>query len=117
MAARVLMRRRTGPPFTSPPFTTDPLPNPLHSIPPTGDSSEIAQMTDEAGGDANELDSDSDFDDGDNVIARGYPRNLDHLERHGFRPVWTHWAGYSGEIPDDIGEYLDENGECSESSC
>lgn len=61
-------------------------------------------------------DSDSDWDYGDEVIARGYPRKHNNLERHGFRPVWTQWEGYPGEIPADIGEYLDENGKCGESS-
>lgn len=108
-------------------FTTDPLPNPLINIPPTelersGDSSQIAQMTEAANqtpasADGDELDTstDSDFDEGDEVIARGYPRNHANLEKHGFRPVWTHWAGYPGEIPDDIREYLDEHGKRGDS--
>jgi len=57
------------------------------------------------------MNSDSDWDDGDEVIARGYPRKYEHLEKHGFRPVWTMWDGYPGEIPEDIREYLDEDGQ------
>ncbi|OQD78441.1 hypothetical protein PENDEC_c001G01312 [Penicillium decumbens] len=70
--------------------------------------------TQPAGDDEDELNvsSDSDLDDGDEVIARRYPRNHLHLEQHGFRPVWTPWEGYPGEIPADIREYLDEDGTC-----
>lgn len=38
------------------------------------------------------------------------PRDERDLEKHGFRPVWTSWDRYPGEMPDDIKEFLDENG-------
>lgn len=57
---------------------------------------------------------DSDLEDGDRVIARGWPRNHDNLVKHGFRPVWTMSGGYpSTEIPADIEELLDDDGKCS----
>ncbi|CAI7590803.1 unnamed protein product [Penicillium bialowiezense] len=55
-------------------------------------------------------DSDSDPDDGDTVISRGWPRNPANLKRHGLRPVWTSQDGYPDTpIPSDIMEYLDED--------
>ncbi|CAG8136752.1 unnamed protein product, partial [Penicillium nalgiovense] len=55
---------------------------------------------------------DSDYDEGDAVLARGWPPNNHNLAKHGFRPVWTSWEGYPGdEIPEDIREWLDENGQ------
>jgi hypothetical protein len=59
-------------------------------------------------------DSDSDYEDGETVLARGWPRNYRNLAKHGFRPVWTTWDGYPGKIPSDIAEYLDDDGNCSE---
>ncbi|KAJ5955260.1 hypothetical protein N7501_009539, partial [Penicillium viridicatum] len=57
--------------------------------------------------------SDSDYDEGDTVLARGWPRHHHNLAKHGFRPVWTSQNGYPGdEIPEDIQEWLDENGQC-----
>lgn len=59
---------------------------------------------------------DSDLEDGDTVLSRGWPRNHHNLEKHGFRPVWTSSDGYPGsEIPADIKEFLDEDGTCSKS--
>ena len=55
---------------------------------------------------------DSDCDEGDAVLTRGYPRNHHNLKKHGFRPVWTCDEGYpEDEIPADIKEWLNENGE------
>ncbi|KXG45191.1 uncharacterized protein PGRI_041040 [Penicillium griseofulvum] len=55
---------------------------------------------------------DSDYDEGDAVLARGWPRNHRNLVKHGFRPVWTSQEGYpEDEIPADIQEWLDENGQ------
>ncbi|CAI7603904.1 unnamed protein product [Penicillium viridicatum] len=55
---------------------------------------------------------DSDYDEGDAVLARGWPRNHHNLAKHGFRPVWTSQDGYpEDEIPEDIQAWLDENGE------
>jgi hypothetical protein len=57
---------------------------------------------------------DSDYDEGDAVLARGYPRNHHNLVKHGFRPIWTYHEGYpEDEIPADIQEWLDENGQRS----
>lgn len=36
----------------------------------------------------------SDLEDGDTVIARGWARNMANLKKHGFRPVWTSSNGY-----------------------
>lgn len=81
----------------------------------TENAADVRQdMADRSNGET-EMSSDSDWDDGDEVIARGYPRYHLNLEKHGFRPVWTHWAGYTGEIPDDIREFLDENGKRGDS--
>lgn len=53
---------------------------------------------------------DSDLDNGDTVISRGWPRNEANLAKHGLRPVWTSYCGYSDStIPSDIEEYLYEN--------
>ncbi|KAJ5470583.1 hypothetical protein N7530_007940 [Penicillium desertorum] len=53
---------------------------------------------------------DSDYDEGDAVLARGWPRNHHNLAKHGFRPVWPSREGYPGdEIPEDIREWLDGN--------
>lgn len=38
------------------------------------------------------------------------PRHERDLSKYGFRPVWTAWDGYPGEIPDDICEWLDDDG-------
>ncbi|KAJ5271647.1 hypothetical protein N7524_004916 [Penicillium chrysogenum] len=55
---------------------------------------------------------DSDYDEGDAVLARGYPLNHHNLVKHGFRPIWTCQEGYpEDEIPADIQEWLDENGQ------
>lgn len=111
------------------PRTSDPgPPGDSDDLPSTNSNDVGAQMTEdmadtrrtmpEGSNEELETSSDSDLDDGDEVIARRYPRNHLNLEKHGFRPVWTHLAGYPGEIPADIGEYLDENGQCGKScSC
>lgn len=58
--------------------------------------------------------SDSDYEEGDVVLARGWPRHHHNLAKHGFRPVWTSRNGYPGdEIPADIREWLDDNGQRS----
>ncbi|KAJ5836435.1 hypothetical protein N7447_002461 [Penicillium robsamsonii] len=55
---------------------------------------------------------DSDYAEGDAVLARGWPRNHLNLAQHGFRHVWTHRNGYpEDEIPADIKEWLDDNGQ------
>jgi hypothetical protein len=60
---------------------------------------------------------DSDYDEGDAVLARGWPRNHHNLAKHGFRPVWPSWEGYPGdEIPEDIREWLDGNAQRSKFS-
>ncbi|PLB52186.1 hypothetical protein P170DRAFT_322936, partial [Aspergillus steynii IBT 23096] len=46
---------------------------------------------------------------GDEVIARGYERNYNNLEAHGFRPIWAGTYPHP-EIPADILEHLDEDG-------
>lgn len=57
---------------------------------------------------------DSDLEDGDRVLTRGWPRNHRHLERHGFAPVWTHEDGYpQPEIPEGIMRWLDDDGNSS----
>lgn len=57
---------------------------------------------------------DSDYDEGDAVLARGWPRNHHNLAKHGFRPVWTSQDGYpEDEIPADIQAWLDKNGKRS----
>ncbi|KAL4807017.1 hypothetical protein BDV18DRAFT_159239 [Aspergillus unguis] len=38
------------------------------------------------------------------------PRHERDLSKYGFRPVWTAWDGYPGETPDDIREWLDDDG-------
>lgn len=78
---------------------------------------DVGPARDDGRGEEPEEAFDSDLEDGDTVIARGWPRNRRNLAKHGFRPVWTAWDGYPGdEIPADIQEWLDENGERSESS-
>ena len=53
---------------------------------------------------------DSDLEDGDTVLPRGWQRNPKNLVKHGFRPVWTSEAGYpEAIIPSDIMEYLNED--------
>ncbi|KAJ5334781.1 hypothetical protein N7452_007184, partial [Penicillium brevicompactum] len=60
----------------------------------------------------------SDLEDGDTVIARGWARNMANLKTHGFRPAWTSSNGYpDADIPSDIMEYLDENGLCGAARC
>lgn len=59
---------------------------------------------------------DSDLEDGDQVLTRGWPRNYHHLERHGLAPIWTHDEGYPhSEIPEEIMRWLDEGGNSSKS--
>ncbi|KAK1144700.1 hypothetical protein N8T08_005004 [Aspergillus melleus] len=53
---------------------------------------------------------DSDLEWGDEVVARGYYRNAANLEEYGFRPVWWEGEYPYDEIPDDIREYLNEDG-------
>ncbi|CAI7626819.1 unnamed protein product [Penicillium glandicola] len=73
----------------------------------------LGSMTDEVYDQETEDNFDSDYDDGEAVRARGWPRNHRNLAKHGFRSVWTSQGGYPGdEIPADIGEWLDENGQC-----
>lgn len=38
------------------------------------------------------------------------PRHERDLSKVGFPPVWTNWGGYPGEIPDDIREWLGDDG-------
>lgn len=58
---------------------------------------------------------DSDYDEGDTVLACGWPRHHRNLPTHGFRPVWTSQNGYpEDEIPAEIQAWLDENGQRSE---
>jgi hypothetical protein len=72
--------------------------------------------TSDDGSDEEEEQFDSDLEDGDIVLSRGWPRNHHNLEKHGFQPVWTGSEGYPGsEIPADIKELLDEDGTCSKS--
>lgn len=69
------------------------------------------------GSDELEQASDLDSEDGDAVIARGWPRDHHNLAKKGFRPIWTTRDGYpEKEIPADIREWLDENEERSKSS-
>ncbi|KAI9034820.1 uncharacterized protein KD926_005347 [Aspergillus affinis] len=50
---------------------------------------------------------DPDLEDGDQVIARHWPRNHENHEKHGFRPVYISNRGYpSPDIPADIEELL-----------
>ncbi|CAG8092065.1 unnamed protein product [Penicillium salamii] len=56
---------------------------------------------------------DSDLDDGDTVLTRGWDRNHKNLAKNGFRPVWTSSDGYpETPIPSDIMEYLNDDGTC-----
>ena len=55
-------------------------------------------------------DDNSESEDGDAIVARRSVRNANGLAQHGLEPVWTAWGGYPGEIPDDIKEYLDDDG-------
>lgn len=36
-------------------------------------------------------------------------RTMSQLAKKGFPPVWSREHGYPGEIPEEIGEYLDRN--------
>jgi len=38
---------------------------------------------------SSEEEDDPDWEDGDTVISRGWPRNHKTLVKHGFGPVWT----------------------------
>jgi len=59
---------------------------------------------------------DSDMEDGDRVLTRGWPRNHRHLERNGFAPMWVYGEGYPHEeIPEEILLWLDEEGNSSKS--
>lgn len=73
-----------------------------------------AEMTSPGHGGSEQEEEDWDNEDGNAVIARGWPRNPLSLAKHGLRPVWTSWGGYpEDEIPEDIKEFLDETGNCS----
>lgn len=78
----------------------------LTSMSPSGSPRHESQEADET--------SDSDYEEGDAVLARGWPRHHHNLAKHGFRPVWTSPNEYPGdEIPADIREWLDDNGQRS----
>jgi hypothetical protein len=57
-----------------------------------------------------EDENDSQSEDGDAIVARRGRRDENGLVQNRLRPVWTGWGGYPGEIPDDIKEYLDDDG-------
>ncbi|KAI9929445.1 hypothetical protein ASPWEDRAFT_69331 [Aspergillus wentii DTO 134E9] len=52
----------------------------------------------------------SDSEEGWDIVARGGWRDPSNLRKHGLRAVWTGRGGYPGKIPDDIAEWLDEDG-------
>ena len=58
-----------------------------------------------------ELSSDDD-EDVEEIVARGGIREEEELIQNGLPPVWTSWGGYPGTIPEEIGEFLSEDGTC-----
>ncbi|KAJ5661390.1 uncharacterized protein N7477_009006 [Penicillium maclennaniae] len=66
-------------------------------------------LTNDGARDEENVQDDSDLEDGDQVMSRGYPRNPDNLVKHGFRPVWTLSRGYlSSDFPADMEEVLND---------
>jgi hypothetical protein len=56
--------------------------------------------------------SSDDDEDAEEIVARGGIREEEELIQNGLPPVWTSWGGYPGTIPEEISEFLSEDGTC-----
>ena len=73
----------------------------------------VENTTVNAGGELpNDDDDDDDYEDGEEIIARHGIRDEAGLIKNGLSPVWTSWGGYPGVVPEEISEYLNDDGKC-----
>jgi hypothetical protein len=76
------------------------------------DPEPVEIVTSPAGGDPviSENDDDTDSEGNEEFLTIRRIRDEADLPKHGLDPVWTSWGGYPGEIPDNIKEFLNDDG-------